>query len=68
MKSFILYDGRAAHGMGTEDASVLDVCDTLSEARRRAMTGMWGAVACYSYTLSGKELTDESFEFDHFDS
>lgn len=66
-RNFILYDGRAAHGMGTDDALVLDICDTLVEARHEAKAGRWGEVACYSYDLDGNKLVDEKFEFNHFD-
>ncbi len=66
-RQFILYDGRASHGMGTEDSIVLCTCETLKEAKYDARIGEWGVVACYSYAFSGKELTDEKFEFNHFD-
>lgn len=66
-RQFILYDGRAADGLGTDEAAVLCTAETLAEARDDAGTGEWGAVACYSYGLDGNKLIDERFEFNHFD-
>ncbi len=66
-RQFILYDGRAAYGRGTDDATVLCTCETLAEAKYDARTGGWGAIACYSYDLDGTELIDEKFEFNSFD-
>ncbi len=60
---FMLFDSRAAHGMGTEDALVLDTAEALAEARREAARGDHGPVAVYSYRLEGKNMVDERFEF-----
>ena len=61
---YILYDGRAAHGTGTDDATVLDTAESIKEARRIAYSGDHGEeVAVYSYARDGKKLTDGQFEF-----
>jgi hypothetical protein len=69
-RTFILYDGRAADGSGTEDASVLVVCEDNEEALE--YRGDFGDMACYSYavkkTPEGQhdELVDEQFEWNWF--
>ena len=63
-RQYILYDDRAAHGDGTEDASVLVVCDDNEEALD--YRGDFGGMACYSYAVDGKNLIDERFEWNWF--
>lgn len=63
-RQYILYDSRAADGSGTEDASVLVVCDDEKEALD--YRGDFGAMACYSYRVDGDNLVDERFEWNWF--
>jgi len=60
---YIIYDSRAAHGMGTKDATVICTAETLKEAKQNAFFGDFGSVAVYSYSKEGKNLVDEQFEF-----
>jgi hypothetical protein len=61
---FILFDARAAGGVGTDNASVacVCVCDTESEARDDAKHR--GSVACYQYDQKGKNLVNERWLWD----
>jgi len=59
---FVLFDGRAAGGMGTSDASVICVEENDKDAREVAKE--YGQVACYSYRREGKNLVDEQWEWD----
>jgi hypothetical protein len=61
---YILYDSRAADGLGTDEASVLVVCET--ERQARSQCGEFGGMACYSYRDEGGELTDERHEWNWF--
>lgn len=63
-RTYILYDSRASDGMGTDDASVLMVCESNQEAK--SYRGEFGGMACYSYADDDKELTDERFEWNWF--
>ena len=72
-REFILFDGRATGGQGTEDALALLSCQTRQEAWREA--SMYSECACYSYEIGVvafvhdsqvAELTDERWEFDHW--
>lgn len=57
---YILYDSRACGG-DTDEATVLEVCEDLEEAKRAC--GDYGGMACFSYSKCGKVLSDEQFEF-----
>jgi hypothetical protein len=60
---WILYDGRASLGRGTDRAAVLVACDSKAEARG-SVRG-YGASACYSYAVKGRDvLADERWEWD----
>lgn len=61
---YILFDSRAADGMGTDDSSVLVVCDSDDEAK--SYRGDFGAMACYSYRKENNQLSDEQFEWNWF--
>lgn len=61
---YVLYDDRAANGLGTDNASVLEVCESNAEACRAK--GNYGAMACYSYRQEGSELVDECFEWNWY--
>jgi hypothetical protein len=63
-RTYILYDSRAADGMGTDEASVFVVCETEKEAI--SYCGDFGGMACYSYKDDGKNLTDERHEWNWF--
>jgi len=63
-RTYILYDSRAADGTGTEDASVLEVCNDDKEACEAK--GDYGGMACYSYYKEGNNLVDERFEWNWF--
>lgn len=62
-RMYILYDGRACGGQGTDDATVLVACSSDREAR--GYKGDYGQMACYSYAVNGQELSDERWEWDH---
>ena len=66
---WILYDGRACGGVGTEDAMVLVACTSEKEAK--SYKGDFGDMACYSYSEiveNGKNmLVDEKWEWDYND-
>ena len=62
---YILYDGRACNNVGTEDASVLVTCESNNEAK--GYKGDFGMMACYSYKLDGKNLTNERWEWDYLE-
>lgn len=64
-RQYILYDGRACGGQGTDNASVLEACDSDEEAQEAK--GDYGQMACYSYRLEpdGKTLVDERWEWDY---
>ena len=61
---WILYDDRAADGMGTDDASVLVCCSSPAEAQ--SYKGDFGGMACYSHRDNNGELTDERYEWNWF--
>ncbi len=61
---YLLWDGRAADGSGTEYANCLEHC--LSDAEACKAKGDYGAMACYSYRENDGELTDERFEWNWF--
>lgn len=63
-RKYILYDDRAAHGSGTEDASILVFCEDNEEALD--YRGDFGGMACYSYHYDEGNLTDEKFEWNWF--
>lgn len=50
-------------GVGTDDAQVLVFCDSEQEAK--SYRGSYGTMACYSYTATDGELTDERWEWDY---
>ena len=68
---FVLYDGRACGGAGTEDSVVFAICDSEEEARSyQGLFGEW-AMACYSYRVlpplssgGNERLVDEKWEWD----
>lgn len=64
MRRFILFDGRACNGVGTDDATVLMSCNSEAEAHREK-TEFGDASACYSYKEEGNKLTDEKWEWDY---
>lgn len=49
--TFVVYDGRACGGRGTDRAQVMVACETLEEAR--SFNGDFGEVAIYSYEDDG---------------
>lgn len=57
---FIVYDGRAAGGVGTGDAQVECCAETLEEARRDVKE-MFPDGAIYEYDDVEGELTNERF-------
>lgn len=59
-RTYVLYDSRAADGLGTDEATVLVVCE--SDQRAKSHKGGFGGMACYSYADDGKQLTDERHE------
>lgn len=61
---FILYDDRAADGLGAAEASVLVACGSNREAK--SYRGDFGGMACYSYRDEGGKLSDERFEWNWF--
>ena len=67
-RKYILYDDRACGG-STDDASVLEMCDTNEEACEAK--GKHGNMACFSYdilkTLNGQpdRLINEEFEWNY---
>lgn len=61
---YILYDSRAADGLGTDEASVLVVCESEEEAE--SYKGDFGGMACYSYREEGERFVDERFEWNWF--
>jgi len=68
---FILYDDRAAApGSNTDDASVLEVCESNEEALEAR--GDYGGMACYSYDVKKMpdgqtdHLINEQFEWNWF--
>lgn len=63
-RTYILWDSRACGGVGTDDASVIEVCADEQEAREYG--GESGGAACYSYADVGANLTDERWEWDWF--
>jgi hypothetical protein len=62
-RAWILYDERACNAQGTDEATVLVACDSETEAV--SYKGEFGAMACYSYAVHGKTLTDEQWEWDY---
>jgi hypothetical protein len=59
MKKYIIYDGRATSD--TDDASVMECCDTLKEAITNAPD--YGNGCCiWSYDVKGKNLINEKLE------
>jgi hypothetical protein len=64
MKQYILYDSRAAGGLGTDDASVLVACE--SEAEAKSYKGEFGGMSCYSYDIVDSKLVNEKWEWDWF--
>lgn len=62
-RKYILFDGRACGGVGTDDATVLVFCDTAEEAH--SYKDDFGDAACYSYAVKdGNILYDERWEWD----
>lgn len=64
LRVYVVYDGRAKGGAGTDAATVLGTYDSLAHVQSEAKTG-----ACYSYAPEangeGKTtLLDETWEFD----
>ena len=57
MKKFILYDGRAV-SMGTQEASIYSMADSLKEINKDAKDYCDGAI--YSYDDVNSELTNET--------
>jgi len=62
---YILYDGRACGGKGTDEAQVLVACGSAKEAA--SYKGQFGQMACYSYKRMFKpaRLEDEKWEWDY---
>lgn len=60
-RQYILFDSRAADGMGTEEASVLVACESDEEACD--YKGDFGGMACYSYAVEDDKLVGERFEW-----
>lgn len=63
-RAYILYDARAADGLGTDNAAVLVACESEEEAE--SYKGEFGGMACYSYRINGQNLEDERFEWNWF--
>ncbi len=63
-RQYILYDSRACGG-DTEDASILVVCDSNREAK--TYKGSYGAMACFSYRVDGKNMVDDRWEWNYYD-
>lgn len=72
---WILYDSRAAAGVGTEDAIVLVACHAGNgdpEKEARSYGDMYGAMSCYSYVEkktpgdAPDRLVDERWEWDWY--
>ena len=68
-RKFILYDSRAAGG-DTDEASVLEACESNEEALESR--GDYGGMSCYSYALEKTpgdkpdQLVDEQLEWNWF--
>jgi hypothetical protein len=63
-RMYIAYDGRAAGGLGTEDACVLEVLGDFKSdhaAVRECVKNGWEEAAIYSYLATGAKLSDEQF-------
>ena len=58
---YILYDSRAAGGVGTEEASEITFCNNEEEAK--SCRGQFRGMSCYSY-LDNDQLTDQRWEWD----
>jgi hypothetical protein len=66
-KKYILYDGIAHAGMGTDNANILCVCSSNKQAK--SYKGGFGSMACYSYDVDSKnenELINEQWEWDYY--
>ena len=61
-KKYILYDGRAV-SMGTDEASVLEVCDSLKEAKHACKE--YGDAAVYEYDLVAEEFVNQRLVYVH---
>lgn len=59
---YMLFDGRACGGRGTDDAVVLVSSGSQKEARKDAK--LFSEGACYSYRVEGDLLKDERWEWD----
>lgn len=62
-RRYIIYDERAM--LDVDEAEVLGVCDSLSEAKRDAKELGYNAVI-YSYRVEGDTLVDEQYEWSSF--
>lgn len=60
-RKFVVYDGRAAGG-DTDEAQVLLVCSSLTEAKKEA-PHHGDDCAVFSYAVQGDQLVDERLEF-----
>jgi len=61
-RMWLLYDGRACGGVGTDRAICLVACISNRQAKRYRT--WYGSCACYSYAEDGENLTDERWEWD----
>ena len=59
---WVLFDGRACGGVGTDSAAVLVSCDSDNEARSYA--GDYGTMACYRYRVEGSGPASEQWAWD----
>lgn len=67
-REYILYDGRACGDQDTDNALLLFACGRGQEGRKDAVesAGSFGAMACYSYAVKGRTLTDKQWEWDWY--
>jgi len=65
---FVLWDARAAGGVGTnDDPSCLTASEDEKEVRDYAAEGHEGACSCYSYVKNAEDvMVDEQWEWDWF--
>jgi len=62
---YLIYDGRAAGGQGTEDAMVMVASGNSEEDARKDAKEHGDISSCYSYK-DGDKLTDEKWEWDWY--
>ena len=59
---YLLYDGRACGGVGTDDAICVEACGEQDACFESAPH--YDDCACYSFHAEGRELSDERWEWD----